>query len=172
MQLDTRTIKIDLAIKVGVVEELHRHLLLALVHLLELGVLDSNILLDVLARQRDLLVSPRTINTVERPIPHCSRDTSQQEHEQIGLEAAIFNDGKERLEDIRNDHDEGSEMIIVEGAVALSKTDKGSVFDSGVVRHPHGGGTHGGGEGKDIFDSATRQITISTLELFGRIIGP
>ena len=158
MTLHSRTIKIDLAIKVGVVEELHGHLLLAFVHLLELGIVNGDILLDVLARQRDLLVSPRTINAVESPIPHCSRGSSQQEHEQISLEAAIFNDGKERLEDVRNDHKEGGEMIIVEGAVPLGKTDKGSVFDSGIVRHPHGRGAHGGGEWKDTFDSATRQI--------------
>jgi len=150
-------------------EELHGHLLLALVHLFELVVLDSDILLDVLAGQCDLLVSPRTINTVKSPIPHCSRGASQEEHEQIRLEAAIFNDGKESLEDIRNDQNEGSKMVIVEGAVALGKTDKWGIFDSGVVRHPHRGRTHGGGEGKDIFDSATRN-TISTLGLFGRMI--
>ena len=125
-------------------EDLHGNLLLTLIELLQFGVFDGDIRLDVLARQGDLFIPARTVDTDEGPVTDSGGCTAENEHEEIGLEAPIFHDWKEGLEDVGNDDEKSSEVVVVEGAISFSKTDQGSVFDSGVVGGPHSGGGHVG----------------------------
>jgi hypothetical protein len=103
-------------------EELHWDLFFAFVKLLQLGVLNGNILLNILARQHNLGVFAATVDAIQGPVSHSSGYARQNEHEYISLEASIFNNGEEGLEDVRNDDKQTSKMKIVEGAIAFSKT--------------------------------------------------
>lgn len=61
-------IEINFALEIRVVEDLHGDFLLALVQLLELGVVDSDVLVNILARQLNLFVFPAPVNAHERPV--------------------------------------------------------------------------------------------------------
>ena len=161
-----RTVKFNLALKVRVMEHLHWDLLLALVQPLQLGVRNCDILLDVFAWQHDLCVAARTVHAIERPVRNCRRQAADHEHEQVRLEPAVLDNGRECFDDIRYDDERGDKVVVVEGTIALSKTDERRVLDRWEGGRPHGGGRHGGDALAQCCD-APRKIRRWTLGLFG-----
>lgn len=130
-------------------EGLHGDFFTSSVSFLEFGVVDGNVVFDVLSRQSDLFVSARTIDTDEGPVSDGGRDTGEDENEEVGLEASVFDDRKERLDEIGNYDDESGEVEVVEGAVALCKADEGGIFDSRGGGDPHRRGGHDGAEDRN-----------------------
>ena len=118
-------------------EDLHRNLLLAFVKLLQLGVVDSDVLLDVLARKSDLLIPPRAVDAVECPVGNGSDGSKKNDTEEVGFEATVLHDWDEGLEDVGHDDDESTKMDVVEGTIPLVKANERRIFDSGVAGHPH-----------------------------------
>lgn len=165
-----RTLHVDLAIEVRVVEYLHRDLVLALVQFLELGVVDRDILFDVLSGQLNFLVHAPAVQAVERPVPNSGGTTSQKEHEQVGLDAPILDERNERLDDIRNDDQEDGEVDVVEGAVAFSEGGDGAVFNGGEVGRLHRARRHDGERETTIPELSVHFLLTDTahLELFVR----
>jgi len=142
----TRTIKLDFAVKVRVMENLHRNLAPGIIQLLHLRVLDGDVLFNVLARKLNLLVFPLSIHAVQGPVRDSGGYASKDEQKEIGLEPATVDEGKEGLEDVRSDEDAYSKVVVVEGAVAFCEAYKGSIFYCGEAGDPHGGGRRGHGE--------------------------
>ena len=56
------TLEVNFTLKIRVVEDLHGNFLLAFVQLLELGVVDSDVLVNILARQLNFFVFPASVN--------------------------------------------------------------------------------------------------------------
>ena len=148
-EMGKQTFEVNFALKIRVMEDLHGNLFLSFVKLLQFGVLDVDIFLNVLARQHDFLVPATTVNTVESPVANSCGSARQKEHEKVGFEPSIFDNREEALDDIRNDDEEGSKMIVVECTVSFSKAYQRRVFDSGVVGDPHRRGGHVGLEDRN-----------------------
>lgn len=126
---------------------LHWDLLLPMILCLQLRVVNRDVLLDVLSRQRDLLVLPRPIHTHQRPVRDRNRHAQKEHKEQIRLEAAPVNEGEHTLDEPWDSEDEGGKVDVVEGAVTLSERDKRRVFiDGGVSKTLRG--RHGRRQGR------------------------
>ena len=82
----------------------------SLVELLEDLVLDSDIGLNVLARQNNLFITPTTNVTHESPVGNGCGQTRDDEEEDIRLKASAVEEGQEPLENIGNDEDEASKV--------------------------------------------------------------
>ena len=148
------TVEIDLALKVRVVEDLHGDLLLAKVLCLEFGVLDGDVFLDVTARKLDLLVLAGAVHAHRGPVRDGDGDTEKNDKEDVCLEAAMAEDRQSALDEPWDAEDEGGEVEVVEGAVALCEADEGRVLDGGCVclcdgegGHVHAGRRDGAGHG-------------------------
>jgi len=139
-----RTLNVDLALKVRIVEDLNRDFVLAGVQLLQLGVMDSDVLLNVFAGQDNLFVLARTKVAHDGPIGNGDGDAEEENHEEVGLEATILDDGNERLDNVRHDEDEGGQLIVGEGPIALGEADEGRVLNRREIGRLHGGGRHRG----------------------------
>lgn len=136
------TIKINLALEKRIMEHLHRDLLLPMVLRLKHRIVYRNILLQVPLGQHNLLVLAPAVRTHEGPIRDRDRETREQGKEDIGLEAAAVEDGKDAFEEPGHDDNEGAEVDVAEGAVALDQTLDGRVFDRGRVGRAHGEERH------------------------------
>lgn len=123
------TIEINLAFKVRVMEDLHGDLLLGVVFSLEVGVVNRDILLQVPARQLDLLILTPAEPAHYSPVADCHRNTQKHQEEEIGLETTMVNDREYTLDDPWHDYDEGGKMYVVEGAIALGEAFNGSILD-------------------------------------------
>lgn len=131
-------------------EDLHRNLVLPVVQLGELGVLDGNVLFNVLARQRNLFVLPGTIHGRQRPVRDRRRYAGKDEQEHVRLEATPVEEREEHLQDIGHDNDRGGEVVVGEIAVALCETSERGILYGGIVGRLHGRGRHGRLENRSI----------------------
>lgn len=110
-------------------ENLHRDLFFAVILCLELGVVNGNVLLEVPLGQLDFLVLALPIHAHNRPVGNSHWKAEQQKQEDIGLEATTVHDGQNTLDQPRDDYDEGTEVNVVEGAVAFVQPFDGGIFD-------------------------------------------
>ena len=140
--LERLTVDLDLVVKVGVVEDLHGDLLLAKVLCLELGVLDSDVFLDVAAGKLDLLVLAGAVHTHDGPVADGDGEAEEEDKEDISLEAAIAYDGDGPLDEPGHAENEGGELVVGEVAVALREANEGRIFNGGGVRDGDGVGRH------------------------------
>lgn len=138
------TIEVYFSFKVRVVEDLHGNLVLALVQFLHFDVLNGNILLNVLAGEKNLLVLSTAIHAVQSPVRDSGGDTGDDQEEEVGLETTATDERKEGLEEVGNDDHASCEVNIVECAIALGETDQRGIFNGRQVGHPHSGGRHVG----------------------------
>lgn len=67
-KVSTRTLEVNFALKIRVVEDLHGNFLLAFVQLLELGVIDGDVVVNILARQLNLFVFSASVNAHKGPV--------------------------------------------------------------------------------------------------------
>lgn len=127
---------------------LHWNLLLPMILRLQLRVVNRDVLLNVLPRQRDLFVLPRPIHTHQRPVRDRDWHAQDEHKEQIRLEATPVNEGEHTLDEPWDSEDEGGEVDVVEGAVALRKRDKRRVFVDGSIGETFRCGRHGRRRGR------------------------
>jgi hypothetical protein len=139
----TQTSEVNFTLKIRVVEDLHGNFLFAFVQLLELGVVDSDVLVNILARQLNLFVFPVSVNAHKGPVTDSRGCTKYEKQEQVGFETTILDDGSEGFDNIRDDKDEDGQMDVAKRTIALCETDEGRILDSGVLCDPHCGGGHG-----------------------------
>lgn len=118
--LNGRTIKVNLSLEVSVMEDLHRNLFLAVVKLLELGVFDSDVLLDVLSRKLNLFVFTTTNATHNHPVCKSGRESGEKQDENVCLETTAVDERKKPFHKPRDDKNKGSKVIITELVIALS----------------------------------------------------
>lgn len=126
----SQTIEVNLAVKVRIVEDLHGNLIPSLVELLEDIVLDSNVGLDVPARQNNLFIASATDITHDSPVGDGGGQTRNHKKEDIGLEASAVEKGQKPFEDIGYSDDKTSQVEVVKRATALCEPDKRRVLDS------------------------------------------
>lgn len=125
-----RTLDVDLALEVGVVEDLHGDFLAVRVLLLERGVLDGDVLVDGLVGEDAVVAYANVGATHEHPVGDGGGETGEEEEEDIGsLEGEV---GDEAGEEVRDEEDGGGELEVGEGAVALDG--EGRVGDGRSVR--------------------------------------
>lgn len=91
-------------------EDLHGNSISSLVELLEDLVLDSDISLDVPARQKDLFIATTTDVAHEGPVGNGCGHTREDEEEDIRLEASAVAEGQDPLENVRDNEDEASKV--------------------------------------------------------------
>ena len=91
------TVEVDLSVKVRVMEDLHGNFFLSVIEGLEFIVLDGDVLLDIFARQNDLLVLAFPVHGCYCPVGDYDRDTKDDDEEDIGLESTTVGDGRMRL---------------------------------------------------------------------------
>ena len=103
------TVEVDLSIEVRVMEDLHGNFFLSVIEGLEFIVLDGDVLLDIFARQNDLLVLAFPVHGCYCPVGDYDRDTKDDDEEDIGLESTTVDDGENALDDKGHaeDEDEG-----------------------------------------------------------------
>ena len=106
------TVEVDLAVKVRIMEDLHGNFFLSVIEGLEFIILDGDVLLDILARQNDLLVLAFPVHGCHRPVGNYDRDTKNDDEEDIGLESATVDDGENVLDDKGHTEDEDGEVCV------------------------------------------------------------
>lgn len=87
--------------------------------LLQGGVLDGDVLLEVPARKLDFLILATAINAHQHPVPDSRRKAGQDEQEDIGPEARP--ERQDALQEERETEDDGGEVEVRERAIALCK---------------------------------------------------
>ena len=92
------TFEVDLSVKVRVVEDLHGNFFLSMIESLEFTVLDGDVLLDILARQNDLLIIAFPVHGCHCPVDDYDRDSKDDDEEDIGLESTTVDDGENALD--------------------------------------------------------------------------
>ncbi len=127
------TVDLDLVVKVGVVEDLDGDLLLCKVLCLELWVCDGDVLLDVAAGELDLLVLAGAVGAHDCPVGDSDGEAEEEDEEEVGLEAAMGDDGEGALDEPGDAEDEGGELVVGEVAVALREPDERCIFNGGGV---------------------------------------
>ena len=70
---------------------------LSAIESLEFIVFDGDVLLDILARQNDLLIIAFPVHGCHCPVDDYDRDTKDDDEEDIGLESTTVDDGRMRL---------------------------------------------------------------------------
>lgn len=84
--LEAIAVKVDITVKVHLVESLHGHLVLAMVFGLVFGLLEGEIVLNALARVLGLLVLARTDGRDNQPVGSQQRSTGEDGEEDGSLE--------------------------------------------------------------------------------------
>ena len=97
-----RTVKVDFAVEEGVVHELHGDLFLAVVLCLELGIVDGEVLFDVLAWQLYAFILTSTKHTHECPVGYRHGYTENDDKKEVGLEAATVDERNEPFDKVRD----------------------------------------------------------------------
>jgi hypothetical protein len=137
------TVKVNFAIEIRVVKNLHGDFLLAVELGFEIVVVDGDILLDVLAGKNDFFVFPPPIDTHKSPIRDRDWDPKQEDEENIRLEPPAIYQRQNALDEPWNDEDECRELEVGEITRTLGKTDEGGIFDSRGVGDMDVGRGHG-----------------------------
>lgn len=128
------TVEINLALKVGIVEDLHRHLEGVL--LLERDILDSNVSVQSSTGQDALFVDSWTDVAHQRPVADGNGNTEQGNQEKVPCPAVGQSEdpGKEGLQDPGEEQDAESELDVAECGGTFSG--ELGVGDSRVVGQP------------------------------------
>ena len=119
-------------------EDLHGNLLLAVVLLLQLGVVDRDVLFKVALRELDLVVLALAVHAHERPVAHRDGDTEDNEDEQVRLKTATVDDGEDALCNPWDTNNEDGEVEVAEMAVALGEALYRGIFYGGDVGRLYG----------------------------------
>lgn len=121
------TLKINLLVKVRVVENLHRDLSV-LVFLLKLLILEVEIVADGFTRELDLFIHPLSEFGFKSPVSDSDGDTEEDDEEPISLPAV--GQRKKTLDDPWAKDDGSRELVVGEGCAAFSR--ERGIRDSGV----------------------------------------
>jgi hypothetical protein len=95
---ERHTIKVDFAVKIGVVKGLHRNFLLVMVTSLELRIFNGDVLLNVLAGKSDLVILALAKHAHESPIGDRDGNTKKGGKEEICFEATAVNEREDAFE--------------------------------------------------------------------------
>lgn len=121
------TLKINLLVKVCVVENLHRDLSV-LILFLKLLVLEVKIVADGFTGERDLFIHPLSKFGFKSPVSDSDGDTEEDDEEPISLPAV--GQRKKTLDDPWAKNDGSRELVVGERCAALSR--ERGIRDSGV----------------------------------------
>ena len=130
---DEHTLEVDFSVKVSIVEDLHRNFLLSTIVDFELGVLDDNVFLDILAWKLDFFVLAFTVCTHDRPISYGDRNTENNDEEPVGFEPTVPDDGQPFFEEVGYPQNETYEGRVAERAIPLGKTEKRGILYGWII---------------------------------------
>lgn len=120
-------------------KNLHWYLVRSSVVYFEQGILECDILLEILARKLNLVVFAISIGTHDGPISNRDRNAKKQDHCPICVETSIVKKGKPLFQEIRHTKDKRGEDEVAEGAIAFSKALQGGVFYGRDARNTNAG---------------------------------
>ena len=109
---EARTLEVDLAVKVGVVEDLHRDFSLSVIISFKIEVLYFDILFDILPGQDDLFVYAGTNSRHDRPVNDSEWETHDEDKEPVSVEAAAVDQREDTLDEPGHTEDNGGQVVV------------------------------------------------------------
>lgn len=115
------TFKVNLAVEICVVENLHGDLVLSVIIFFKLFITNVDVLCNIFPRQLYALVDATADVRHEHPITKRDGEAEESNEEPVRVEPASVDERKGALDHIGHAEDERSEMIVRERAAALSQ---------------------------------------------------
>lgn len=108
----TRTLEVDLAVEVGVVEDLHGNFILSVIIPLELEVLYFDVLFDIFTGQDDLCIDGGAESGHEHPVSDSQGETHDKDEGPVSVESPSVDDWENALDEPRDTEHDGGELVV------------------------------------------------------------